>query len=247
MSALATSVTLGPVVFESFEVPAEIRFGGAQRLAVHQLPGGARLIDAMGPDEATIAFSGILSGPNAETRALTLDALRAAGLVLPFSFGLFAYSVVIAEFLALYQSAAWIPYRIALLVVSDAATVIADAASLASTPLNDIATAAAFAPATIDFAPAQSALSVSGATTLGTSAYQSATSAVSSLQNAIASAIASQSSAQAALAAPLAGTDATAGAAALSSAVSTTGALAGLQQAASFTGRAAGLLAQASS
>jgi hypothetical protein len=246
MSGLATSVTLGPVTFESFEVPAEIRFGGAQRLAVHQLPGGARLIDAMGPEEAMLTFSGVLSGPSAELRALTLDALRAAGLVLPFSFGLFAYSVVIAEFLAAYQSAAWIPYRLALLVVSDAASVIAEAADLSTTPLGDLATAAAFAPAGIDFTPAQSALAAPGATTLGTSAYQSATSALASLQQTLSGAIASQSSAQAALAAPLAGTDPAAGAAALNAAASTSGALAQLQQAQNYAGRAGVLLAAAS-
>lgn len=36
----ATTLNLGAFQFGSLEVPAEIEFGGAQRLAVHELIGG---------------------------------------------------------------------------------------------------------------------------------------------------------------------------------------------------------------
>jgi hypothetical protein len=54
-------LVLGPVAFSDFEDPERIRFGGAQRLAVHKLPGGARVIDALGPDDTEIGWSGIFA------------------------------------------------------------------------------------------------------------------------------------------------------------------------------------------
>ena len=58
-------VILGPIALQGFEVPESITIGGAQRLAIHRLPGGARVIDALGPDDAAgtaggAATSGIL-------------------------------------------------------------------------------------------------------------------------------------------------------------------------------------------
>jgi hypothetical protein len=55
-------LTLGGVPFQDFEVPEQIRFGGAQRLAVHELIGGGRVVDAPGDDAGEISFSGIFSG-----------------------------------------------------------------------------------------------------------------------------------------------------------------------------------------
>ncbi len=43
-----TTVVLGSVQFTDLEIPAEIPFGGAQRLVVHELwVGGTRVVDAM--------------------------------------------------------------------------------------------------------------------------------------------------------------------------------------------------------
>ena len=66
------ALLLGPVAFQDFELPANIGFGGEQRLAVHCLPGGARVIDVLGRDDAEITFSGIFSGSDATLRARTL-------------------------------------------------------------------------------------------------------------------------------------------------------------------------------
>ena len=54
------ALTLGGVVFADFEIPDSINFGGEQVLSVHQLPGGTRVIDALGPSDAEIreALSG---------------------------------------------------------------------------------------------------------------------------------------------------------------------------------------------
>ena len=41
------TLLLGSVQFADFELPTSITWGGAQSLAVHRLPGGVRVIDAM--------------------------------------------------------------------------------------------------------------------------------------------------------------------------------------------------------
>ena len=76
---LAGGVSLGPVVFDGMEVPEKIASGGTQQLTVHRLMGGARVIDAMGPDDRSLDWSGIFRGPSAASRARQLDGLRSAG------------------------------------------------------------------------------------------------------------------------------------------------------------------------
>lgn len=111
---------LGPVLFQAFEVPAWVRFGGRQRLAVHTLPGGGRVVDALGADEGDLSWSGAFSGPDAGLRAQVLDELRRAGQPLLCAWGGWAYQVVIAAFEAQSAGPWWVPYRLRLLVLYDA-------------------------------------------------------------------------------------------------------------------------------
>src|SRR5689334_14980148 len=60
---------IGPVLLEAFELPARVGWGGRQRMAVHRLPGGRRVIDAMGRDDADIAWTGVFTGSDAVARA----------------------------------------------------------------------------------------------------------------------------------------------------------------------------------
>ncbi len=114
-----TTLTLGDVSFASYEVPERISFGGAQRLAVHKVIGGARVVDALGPDDAEICWSGRFQSPNAGPRARHLDYLRRQGTALTLSWDQFSYSVVISRFAAEFERYYQIPYRIACLVVED--------------------------------------------------------------------------------------------------------------------------------
>ena len=184
---MADFLLLGPVTFQSFELPPRIGFGGEQRLAVHRLPGGARVIDAMGPDDAPIAWSGAFSGPDAADRARLLDLLRAEGLPLPLAWDAFAYLVVIASFEASYERPNWVPYRLACVVLADQTQVAtALAASLVSTVAADLGAAPA-----VDVSAATAALAAPGATTLGTSAYGAAVAAVGAAQASAASGVTS--------------------------------------------------------
>ena len=163
------SLTLGPVAFAGFELPSSITLGGRQRLAIHRLPGGLRIIDALGADPADLAWSGIFTGPDAAIRARTLDTLRITGAPLPLAWDAFLYTFVIESFEADYRSPWWIPYRLSCAVLRDeAAALIADVVGLLPGITVDLAAAGTYAAA------AAVAISTNGATTVGTSAYVSA-------------------------------------------------------------------------
>ena len=113
------ALSLGPVAFQDFEIPPSIAFGGKQRVAVHYLSSGQRVMEALGPDDATISFAGMLSGPSASQRARDIDALRSLGQSLILAWDAFSYPVIIASFQAEYRNQWWIPYRISCTVLSN--------------------------------------------------------------------------------------------------------------------------------
>ena len=174
------ALLLGPVAFRDFEIPSAINFGGAQRLAVHRLSDGTRIIDALGRDDADITFSGTFTGANATLRARLLDELRVAGTPLPLTWDVFFYTILISRFQADYQQNAWIPYRLSCTVLRDEASALIEAAvSLGGDVLADAGTALAqAAPAGVDLTQAQMALAAPQATVRGTSAYTAAQAAV---------------------------------------------------------------------
>ncbi len=161
------SLTLGPIDFAGFELPSAITLGGRQRLAIHRLPGGLRIIDALGADHADLAFNGIFSGPDAADRARILDALRIAGVALPLAWDAFLYTVIIESFEADYRSPWWIPYRLTCSVLRyEAAIPIGPILSLVASLAADISQAGAYTDVS---APAAS-LADPAATTAGTAA-----------------------------------------------------------------------------
>ncbi len=170
------ALLLGPIVFHDFEVPSGITFGGRQRIGLHRLPGGGRIIDALGRDDAQISFSGIFAGADATLRARTLDELRVAGMPLPLTWDVFFYTVMITDFRADYRSGWWIPYRIVCTGLQDeASTLFEQAASLVTTSLSDISAAAGYASdAGLDLSPVRASLTAPGATVRDTGAYTTA-------------------------------------------------------------------------
>ena len=116
---MAVFLTLGGVLFQDFEVPESIAVGGAQTLAVHKLPGGARVIDAMGADHRDVSWSGRFRSGNAEARARLLDGYRIGGRQFLLQWSTYRYRVVVKSFEANYQQPFEIPYSVTCLVVSD--------------------------------------------------------------------------------------------------------------------------------
>lgn len=109
---------LGPVAFQGFEVPERITLGGKQRLAVHTLPGGTRVVDAMGPDDGELAWSGMISGIDGAERVRQLDGLRRTGQALPLGWDGWRFTVIISRFEADCASPWWVPYQISCTVLS---------------------------------------------------------------------------------------------------------------------------------
>ncbi len=163
------SLTLGPVAFAGFELPSSITFGGRQRLAIHRLPGGVRIIDALGPDPADLAFSGIFTGPDAADRARLIDTLRMIGQALPLAWDAFLYTVIVERFEADYRSPWWVPYRISCTVLRDeAAVLVSDLVGLDPALAADLLAAGSVATA------ASVAVAAPNATIAGTAAYAAA-------------------------------------------------------------------------
>jgi hypothetical protein len=238
---------LGPIVFNDFEVPGGIVFGGAQRLAIHRLPGGARVIDALGRDDRALSFSGTFSGADATLRARALDELRSAGLPLPLTWDVFFYTVVIDSFQADYRAGNWIPYKVSCTVIRDeASAVIQAAASLATTALADVGSAVVPASAAgIDLTGAQSTLATAGATTRGSADYSAAGAAIGSAQTTIGTSLADAGAALSS--AGLVGAmSADAGVTGLNAAAQAARQIGQLTQASGYIGRAAVNLANAS-
>ena len=112
-------VTLGPVKFTGIEVPEFIPLGGAQAMHVVKNPGGERIIQAMGRDDADMSWSGYLEGPQAESRMQLLDSVRQSGAEITLAFGQSSFQVVVSSFSAEYHRRNWIPYKVTVTVLAD--------------------------------------------------------------------------------------------------------------------------------
>ena len=181
---MSGTLWLGPLALQGFELPEGITWGGRQHLAVHHLPGGARVIDALGRDDAPITWRGVFAGEDAATRARLVDLVRADGSVWPLSWAGFFYSVVVSVFQADFARPNWIPYRIACTVLRDEAeAVVAAGLGLTADALGDLAAAAGFGA--VDLAGPLAALGDPAATRFGTASYGVATLALEGAAGAI--------------------------------------------------------------
>jgi hypothetical protein len=110
---------LGDVTFANFEIPERINFGGSQALAVKQLVGGQRIIDAMGRIDDDISWAGLMFESTASFRAQFLDEMRVRGTPIPLTWGLFNYLVVIKDFRASFERFYQIPYSITCTIIQN--------------------------------------------------------------------------------------------------------------------------------
>jgi hypothetical protein len=243
----STTLLLGSVTFQDFEVPCGLNFGGKQRLAVHRLPGGARVIDALGRDDVDISFAGIFSGNDATLRARLLDEMRASGALLPLTWDVFFYTVIVSQFQADYARSNWIPYKIVCTVLRDEASALIEVAlSLSASVLSDVGTAISqAASAGVDISDLQTTMSDPSATVRETAAYGVGQSSLAGAQSSLSSAMSGAETALPATAITSPGT-AESGIADLTSAVTASQQLSQLSIAQAYVGRAAINLANAS-
>ncbi|OYV38338.1 MAG: hypothetical protein B7Z80_10360 [Rhodospirillales bacterium 20-64-7] len=119
IAPLTLTTPSGVFEFVGAEVPDQVPFGGEHLVAVHQLIGGARIVDAMGASDAPLTWKGWLLGASAEDRARFLDSIRRAGDQCTLTWSDYSYAVVVTNFSADYQKPHRIPYTITCTVVQD--------------------------------------------------------------------------------------------------------------------------------
>lgn len=114
---MADTMILGGISFDGFSTPSGMGAGGKQAMVVHKLPGGARVIDTLGPDEDNISWQGEFFSNDAYSNVLALDGMRAAGQVIPLTFAGQYRSVIIETFTyKIRRLPVWIEYQISCVV-----------------------------------------------------------------------------------------------------------------------------------
>lgn len=114
-----TTLVLGDFEFSRFEIPEQIPFGGEQRLNVHELVGGVRVVQAMGSSPKALEWSGYFVGIDALERAFDLDTIRKAGKQRLLTWAGLRYGVVVRSLVCEYKRMNRIPYHIQCEVVQD--------------------------------------------------------------------------------------------------------------------------------
>jgi hypothetical protein len=140
------ALVLGPFIFSDFSPPDEMTLATKQQVVKHQMPGGYRTVDVMGPDDEDPAWSGVMYGEDAFSDMLTLYSMCQAGQELAFSWGAEARTVVITEFSGHVVKEAVVKYSIKLMYVDDSGSGSQAGASMSleSMVLSDLNAALAF-------------------------------------------------------------------------------------------------------
>jgi hypothetical protein len=229
-------IQIGSISLIGFEVPTSVRFGGRHRLAIHNLSGGRRIVERLGPDDGEVTFQGTFSGADAEDRVRSFDNLRLSGEIVWLTWNSFRRRVVIKSFVADYHSPWWIPYKVNCVVVHQSGVAFAQTSTLYALLSVDLGNAlSAVASSTVSLNTLQTALCTTSAMTAGTSSQAQALGAVETALSAINSQITLQSTV---VTAPLvSGSDPGSLNQALSSVVSGAGLLAAAVNAKSYVGR----------
>lgn len=139
--------------FAGVEQPEHMNPSVEQRLAVHDLVGGARTIDAMGASLGNLTWTGLfVDGSNATDKAGYLDNLAKTGASQIVSWDAYRFRGVVRSFTADFQSFWRVGYQIVFTPSEDLATPITSTAGLDinATMSADLASANTYAGAVND-------------------------------------------------------------------------------------------------
>jgi hypothetical protein len=162
-------ITIGNLELDGFEIPEALRFGGRQRLAIHTLAGGKRVVERLGPDDDEVQFRGTFSGPNAEGRVRAFEELRISGEIVWLTWASFRRQVIVKRFAVDYANPSWIHYEISCVTARVSRLAPSNLALAALSLAADFARAMAMADALgISLSPLQSAVFLPNAFTAGT-------------------------------------------------------------------------------
>lgn len=112
-------LSLGAVGFQEFEIPASLKAGVTQAMAVRRYAGGQRTIDAMGPDDKPLQWSGCFLGGDAQQRQQQLDAMARQGVPVTCTWAGYSFLVLIKDFDWNFKRYWEIDYSIALEVIQN--------------------------------------------------------------------------------------------------------------------------------
>lgn len=93
---MVTTLQVGSVIFGDpalgqlgkFEIPESLdSLGGTQMTAIHNFPGGDKVVQGLGAFPSKLTWKGILLGGNAFSRAYALTSLRTSGLKQTITYG----------------------------------------------------------------------------------------------------------------------------------------------------------------
>jgi hypothetical protein len=116
-----TYLVVGGYTFTGFGVPERINGGGAQQLKVHTMLGGNRVVDALGPNDDAIRFTGRFREASAMQQVALMDAMRIAGAPVTLTYWNLSYTVVISKFTWSFERFYEVPYELECTVVVDQA------------------------------------------------------------------------------------------------------------------------------
>lgn len=112
-------LVLGGFIFTDYAIPERVPLGGEHEHVIHRLIGGERVIDAMGPNDSDIHWSGRFQGPTALSKALALEAFRLSGAQIPLVIDSQFRMVAVRKFEWEYERWYQIIYKISCVVVDN--------------------------------------------------------------------------------------------------------------------------------
>lgn len=191
----------GGVNFAVEDMPAEVKLGGEQVLAVHKYAGGGIDVQSMGAFDDPVSWSGTFtytnadSGDTALTRALKLNAMRVQGQQVTLVIGTMQQDVMISKFSFVFANEYSVHYDIELQPVSQLSQQ-ATSSTTSDSSLNTTLAATVGTTSIVKNSSGQALISVTTAaatTTLAQILYDKAVGNSSLAAVAVAAAVATQS------------------------------------------------------
>ena len=108
----------GTFIFQYFELPETIKFGGPYRAVVHKQIGGVRQIDSLGPDPGPISWDGLMLTHDGWDRAQQLYAMYEAGDKVTVTWTGWSRDCIISDLKIQYRAANYVWYFIELTEVT---------------------------------------------------------------------------------------------------------------------------------
>lgn len=113
------ALTIGGLALLNNEHPDKLAFGLEQRQAIHELIGGGRQVQDLGPQPSDITWPGTFWDEQAAGKVQTLKRMQAAGNAVTLSWYNDSYSVLIKKFTPTWRHESRCDYELTVTVVAD--------------------------------------------------------------------------------------------------------------------------------